>query len=73
MFDRDLGIKLMIPEYDGKLKPDEFLYWLVYVENIFAHKPMTDGHKITLVATRFRNDAAIWVGQVTTEAKKPTN
>lgn len=23
--DRDLGIKLVIPEYDGKLKPDEFL------------------------------------------------
>ena len=58
--DRDLGIKLVIPEYDGKLKPDEFLYWLVYVENIFAHKPMTDGHKITLVVTRFRNYTAIW-------------
>ena len=23
--DRDLGIKLVIPEYDGKLKPDEFM------------------------------------------------
>ena len=49
--DRDLDIKLVIPEYDGKLKPDEFMDWLVCVENIFAHKPMTDGHKITLVAT----------------------
>ena len=58
--DRDLGIKLVIPEYDGKLKPDAFIDWLVCVENIFAHKPMTDGHKITLVATRFRNYAAIW-------------
>ena len=27
--DRDLGIKLVIPEYDGKLKPNEFLDWLV--------------------------------------------
>ena len=27
--DRDLGIKLMIPEYDEKLKPDEFIDWLV--------------------------------------------
>ena len=27
--DHDLGIKLVIPEYDGKLKPDEFLDWLV--------------------------------------------
>ena len=23
--DHDLGIKLVIPEYDGKLKPDEFM------------------------------------------------
>ena len=44
--DRDLGIKLVIPEYDGKLKPDEFMDWLVCVENIFAHKPIMDGHKI---------------------------
>lgn len=58
--DRDLGIKLVIPEYNGKLKPDDFMDWLVCVENIFTHKPMMDGHKITLVATRFRNYAAIW-------------
>ena len=31
--DRDLGIKLLIPEYDGKLKPDEFIDWL----KIFLH------------------------------------
>lgn len=29
--DRDLGIKLVIPEYDGKLKPNEFIDWLVSV------------------------------------------
>ena len=50
----------MIPEYDGKLKPDEFMDWLVRVKNICAHKPMTYGHKVTLVATQFRNYATIW-------------
>ena len=25
--DRDLGIKLVILDYDGKLKPDEFMDW----------------------------------------------
>ena len=50
----------MIPEYNGKLKPDEFMDWLVCVKNIFTHKPMTKGHKVTLVATRLRNYAAIW-------------
>lgn len=32
--DGDLGIKLVIPEYDGKLKSDEFMDWLVCLENI---------------------------------------
>ena len=50
----------MIPEYDGKLKPDEFMDWLAYMENIFSDKPMMEGRKATLVATRFRNCAAIW-------------
>ena len=49
--DQDLQIKLVILEYDRKLKPDEFMDWLVCVENIFAHKPMTKGHKVTLVTT----------------------
>ena len=50
----------MIPEYDEKLKSNEFMDWLVCVENIFAHKSMTEGRKVTLVATQFRNYAAIW-------------
>ena len=58
--DRNLGIKLVIPEYDGKLKPNEFMDCLLRVENIFTHKPMTEGHKVTLVATQFRNYVAIW-------------
>ena len=29
--DRDLGIKLVIPKYYGKLKPDEFMDCLVCV------------------------------------------
>lgn len=58
--DQDLGIKLVIPEYDGKLKPDELMDWSLSVKNIFAHKPMTEGHKVTMVATRFCNYVAIW-------------
>ena len=57
--DRDLGIKLVIPEYDGKLKPDEFMDWLVCIENTFAQTPVLEGHKVTLVATQFHNYPAI--------------
>ena len=34
------------------------------MENIFAHKLMTEGQKVTLVATQFRNDAAIWSAEL---------
>lgn len=71
--DRDLGVKLVISEYDGKLKQDEFMDWLVYIENIFVHKPMTDGHKVTLVATQFRNYAAIWWAEYVAKEKKKLN
>ena len=33
--DQYIGIKLVIPEYDGKLKLDEFMDWLVRVCKIF--------------------------------------
>ena len=57
--DRDLGIKLEIPESDEKLKLDKFMHWLV-CRKYFCNKPMTEGHKVTLVATRFRNYVVIW-------------
>ena len=34
--DLKLGIKLVIPKYDNKLKLDGFMYWFVHIENIFA-------------------------------------
>lgn len=34
--------------------------WLGCLENIFVHKPMIEGHKITLVATQFHNYVPIW-------------
>ena len=68
--DWDLGIKLVIPEYDGKLKPNEFIDWIVCMENIFACKPMAEGHKVTLIATWFCNYVAIWWAELQEKGTK---
>lgn len=38
----DLDIKIIILEYNGKVQQKTFRDWLVYVDNFFAYKPMTD-------------------------------
>lgn len=58
--DRDLGNKLVTQEYDSKMQQETFTDWLVCVESVFAHKPNTEDHKVTLVATGFRGYVAIW-------------
>lgn len=43
-----IWIKIIIPEYDDKMQTEAFMDWLLCVENVFAHKPITNGHKVTL-------------------------
>lgn len=50
---RDVGIKIVILVNDDKMQPETFMSWIVHAENLFPQKPVTDGHKVTLVATRF--------------------
>lgn len=62
--DRDLGIKVEVPKFDGKQQPDAFLDWLLCIENIFSYRPMTEENKVALVATRFRGFALTWWAEV---------
>nr|GEV46030.1 hypothetical protein CTI12_AA531400 [Tanacetum cinerariifolium] len=43
-------IKVDIPEYDGKLDPDEFVEWLRTVERVFDYKQTTEDNKVKIVA-----------------------
>ena len=43
--------------------------WLVWVKKNFMHKPMTKGHKVTRMATRFYNYATIWWGKLQKKMK----
>ncbi|EOX92171.1 Gag-pol polyprotein-like protein [Theobroma cacao] len=57
---RDLGIKVDIPEFEGRLHPDDFLDWLYTVERVFELKDIPDEKSVKLVAIKLKKHASIW-------------
>nr|GEW58887.1 uncharacterized protein [Tanacetum cinerariifolium] len=57
---RSNDIKVDIPEYDGKLDPDEFVEWIRTVERVFYYKETTDDNKVKIVALKLRKYASTW-------------
>ncbi|GJX04630.1 RNA-directed DNA polymerase [Tanacetum coccineum] len=57
---RSLGIHTEIPEFDGKLHPDDFLDWLQTVERIFDLRDIPDNVKVKLVAIKLKKYASLW-------------
>ena len=51
--------KVEIPEFEGKLDPEEFLGWLHTVECVFEYKDVQDDKKVKL-ALRLRKQASLW-------------
>jgi len=52
--------KVEIPEFEGKLDPDEFIEWLQTVECIFEFKEISEDKKVKIVALRLRKYASLW-------------
>ena len=52
--------KIEIPEFEGKLDPDEFIEWLQTVERVFEFKEIPEDKKVKLVALRLRKYASLW-------------
>jgi len=52
--------RVEIPEYEGKLDPEEFLDWLHTVERVFKYKDISEEKKVKLVALRLRKYASLW-------------
>jgi len=46
--------KVDIPEFEGKLDPDEFLDWLQTGERVYDFKDIPDEKKVKLVALKLR-------------------
>jgi len=52
--------RVEIPEYEGKLDPEEFLDWLHMMERVFEYKDVPEDRKVKLVALRLRKYASLW-------------
>ena len=46
-------VKVDIPEFEGRLDPDDFLEWMQTVERIFEYKDIPDDQKVTIVAVSY--------------------
>ena len=49
-----------IPEFEGKLDPEDFLEWLSVVERLFDLKEYPESKKVKIVALKLRKYASIW-------------
>ncbi|GJU62754.1 RNA-directed DNA polymerase [Tanacetum coccineum] len=49
---RSLGLKIEIPEFTGKVHPDDFIDWLSMVERVFDVRDIPDKLKVKLVAIK---------------------
>lgn len=63
-FRRDLGIKVNIPEFEGRMQHDEFIDWLHTVERIFEYEDVPEHYKVKLVAIKLKKHASIWWEQL---------
>nr|GEZ15616.1 Gag-Pol polyprotein, putative [Tanacetum cinerariifolium] len=63
-------IKVEIPEYDGKLDPDEFVEWLRTVECAFDYKATTEEDKVKIVAMKLRKYASTWWANTCTKRER---
>ncbi|KAL4573498.1 hypothetical protein LXL04_020306 [Taraxacum kok-saghyz] len=57
------AFRMEIPEFHGNINADEFLDWLVAVEEVLDFKAVPRDRRVSLVATRFRGRAAAWWSQ----------
>ena len=49
-----------IPEFEGKLDPEEFLDWISTVERVFEYKDVPEDKKVKLVALKLQKYASLW-------------
>jgi len=48
-----------IPEFEGKLDPEEFLDWLSTVDRVFEYKEIPEDKKVKLVALKLQKYASL--------------
>jgi len=56
---KDNEIKVDIPDFEGKLQPDEFVDWLQIVERVFEYKEILEEKKVNIIAVKLKKHASI--------------
>ncbi|GJY68681.1 reverse transcriptase domain-containing protein [Tanacetum coccineum] len=56
---RSMGLKVKIPEFTGKVHPDDFIDWLSTVGRVFDVRGIPDKLKVKLVAIKLRQHASL--------------
>ncbi|XP_020694824.1 uncharacterized protein LOC110108492 [Dendrobium catenatum] len=56
----DSGVKVELPEFDGRLDPDEFVNWLHTVDRIIDFKEIPSERVVKLVAIKLKKNASLW-------------
>jgi len=59
-------LRLEIPQFNGHMRIEEVLDWLIEVERFFEVMEIPDNKKVKLVSVRFKSGASVWWEQVTT-------
>lgn len=57
---RGFQAKVEIPEFEGKMQPDEFMDWLNTVDQIFDYQDVPENKKVKLVSIKLRKHAFFW-------------
>ncbi|TXG46352.1 hypothetical protein EZV62_028147 [Acer yangbiense] len=59
-FRSGFDMKVDIPDFEGKMQPDDFIDWFTTVERIFDFKDVPENRKVKVVAIKLRKHASIW-------------
>jgi hypothetical protein len=54
------GFKLNISEFQGDLQPEEFLNWVLGIEEVLEFKGVFDERRVSLVVRTFRERVVAW-------------
>ena len=60
----DYNFKVEVLEFQGSLKPKDFVDWLNIVERVFDYYEFMDGKKAKLVAIHLKGRASAWWEQL---------
>ena len=53
-------MKIDIPEFEGRMHPDDFLDWLHTIERVFEYLEVPEEKKVKLVGVKLRKYASLW-------------